>query len=627
MGRFCWNCGKKNKGHTLYCPWCGAKLGNENVRTQKKPESQQETEMPANGILPVRKELLVVIGIAGACAVVALFLLGVQALKQKNERSDTTKAQNWEQMESIYSEDTKKTDQEITDEDDTTITEQEIIDHIGENVFLTLVNAMPDGTIWARAHDLVTKEEYYARVTPYGEVLAEKPKEEVGLIHYVFDEDEGRALVGDESFRIVGLTDNKDYTDEYLYGYDEICDYYGGILVIRKKVDTFEESYYCLGLVNEAGEKMFEISLDKETLKAQYGVNDNGEVDTIDPLNSEKGIYTIKLSYTEYLLIDLKRNKVIPVEDHNNERNSSDGDYTVEGHLVINHDTGEVKKWTNDNKLHICGAVSEHIFPVLKQLDLYHDSVVLMDVNGNELADLGKYDQEPYRIEPFYQGIAFVVWVNQFIGFINAKGDMLCEPHKADLVNWKVFYDSVPFALYVTGKDEYIHLLTPDGNEQVIDSLPADAFDIIEVMYEGRDLLVYLGEHGMAYAEVPDLSGVTDRISTIENGGSADFGTNAPEAADQDSFEDYVLPEASSKYYSYEELNQLSTEELRIGRNEIMARHGRTFRDQVLQDYFNSKPWYEGNFSPDEFDELAESLLNEVEKENIKIIKKVEAER
>ena len=71
----------------------------------------------------------------------------------------------------------------------------------------------------------------------------------------------------------------------------------------------------------------------------------------------------------------------------------------------------------------------------------------------------------------------------------------------------------------------------------------------------------------------------------------------------------------------------LSEWEVRIARNEIMARHGRRFNDQSLQDYFDSCSWYYGTLSPDEFDKNYDSNLNEYEKKNATTIKEYEKEQ
>lgn len=68
-------------------------------------------------------------------------------------------------------------------------------------------------------------------------------------------------------------------------------------------------------------------------------------------------------------------------------------------------------------------------------------------------------------------------------------------------------------------------------------------------------------------------------------------------------------------------MSGLSKEELRLARNEIFARHGRKFDDAQLQSYFESKSWYNGTIDPDDF---SESMLSEIEKKNIELIKKYE---
>ena len=84
------------------------------------------------------------------------------------------------------------------------------------------------------------------------------------------------------------------------------------------------------------------------------------------------------------------------------------------------------------------------------------------------------------------------------------------------------------------------------------------------------------------------------------------------------------FPNSSSVLLTDAEVSGISKDQLRIGRNEILARHGRRFNDQTLQQYFDSKSWYNGTISPDEFDANLDSRLNDVERANIEIIKKYE---
>ena len=81
--------------------------------------------------------------------------------------------------------------------------------------------------------------------------------------------------------------------------------------------------------------------------------------------------------------------------------------------------------------------------------------------------------------------------------------------------------------------------------------------------------------------------------------------------------QDFVIQNSDSCYLTANDLSGLTDYELRLARNEIYARHGRLFNDAQLQNYFNSKSWYTGSISPDDW---KESYLNEYEKANANLI-------
>lgn len=80
---------------------------------------------------------------------------------------------------------------------------------------------------------------------------------------------------------------------------------------------------------------------------------------------------------------------------------------------------------------------------------------------------------------------------------------------------------------------------------------------------------------------------------------------------------EYIFEDSSVRLISEEELWDLSQEELNYARNEIYARYGRRFKDETIQNYFDSKSWYEGTIEPDDFEH---EWLNEIEKENANTI-------
>lgn len=90
---------------------------------------------------------------------------------------------------------------------------------------------------------------------------------------------------------------------------------------------------------------------------------------------------------------------------------------------------------------------------------------------------------------------------------------------------------------------------------------------------------------------------------------------------------DYILPESSSRYYSQEELEALTDEQLYYARNEIYAKLGRKFRSEELNRYFSSKSWYTPLYEPDAFDDLGDSAFNPFELANRNLIVSIENER
>jgi hypothetical protein len=86
---------------------------------------------------------------------------------------------------------------------------------------------------------------------------------------------------------------------------------------------------------------------------------------------------------------------------------------------------------------------------------------------------------------------------------------------------------------------------------------------------------------------------------------------------------EYILPMSRTKLYAKDYLTCLDNNQLWIARNEIFARYGRQFDNGYLQLYFESCSWYEGMGKNGEFDD---SVLNDIEKENLKAIKSAEEE-
>ena len=75
---------------------------------------------------------------------------------------------------------------------------------------------------------------------------------------------------------------------------------------------------------------------------------------------------------------------------------------------------------------------------------------------------------------------------------------------------------------------------------------------------------------------------------------------------------------ASDKYLTLEDVKPYSKDELKIMRNEIFASYGYIFKTEVLKTYFSKMIWYFPTFAN------VDAMLSDIEKENVKLIKKVE---
>lgn len=141
--------------------------------------------------------------------------------------------------------------------------------------------------------------------------------------------------------------------------------------------------------------------------------------------------------------------------------------------------------------------------------------------------------------------------------------------------------------------------------------------------YDGDNAVICINE------DTPERVLVLDWYTVdVYTGEGTDFNGNyidimdPPESSTNSYIDDeYIFPYSNSQYLTDSDLWSMSSEELRIARNEIYARYGRMFKDQGLQNYFNSKSWYTPSVRPEDFNE---QWLNEYEKANAKLIKSFE---
>ena len=86
----------------------------------------------------------------------------------------------------------------------------------------------------------------------------------------------------------------------------------------------------------------------------------------------------------------------------------------------------------------------------------------------------------------------------------------------------------------------------------------------------------------------------------------------------------YVLSASNAKYYSRSELSGMTRQQLFLAERELFARHGGTFTDGDLAQFFNAKSWYTPDSPADNFNE---SLFSDTERVNLLLLRALLMER
>lgn len=157
----------------------------------------------------------------------------------------------------------------------------------------------------------------------------------------------------------------------------------------------------------------------------------------------------------------------------------------------------------------------------------------------------------------------------------------------------------LPFNIIATIDD-------PDGYVNVRSMKSSDS-DVVARVYEGEEFHTYLQKGN--WWQVMTKDGKvgymhTSRIKIKEKAPSSLLDTA-----------EFLCPDSDKHYLTESDLTGKTPWKLTIMRNEIYARHGRPFKREDLQDYFNKKPWY--RVDPN----YTDSRLNEYERKNVVFIK------
>ena len=149
-------------------------------------------------------------------------------------------------------------------------------------------------------------------------------------------------------------------------------------------------------------------------------------------------------------------------------------------------------------------------------------------------------------------------------------------------------------------KDEYKQGNYKQSKELLVQA-SAYGYNLCEsVLYKNIE-----GTLGLSEDDIEDVISENSNINTSFN----------------DAYE-YLISDSDVRYLNKDELSIYNKEELALIRNEIYARHGYIFNQEPFKSYFNQKEWY----IPNSYFKGSDSELNYFEKENVKLIQKLEKE-
>jgi hypothetical protein len=105
-------------------------------------------------------------------------------------------------------------------------------------------------------------------------------------------------------------------------------------------------------------------------------------------------------------------------------------------------------------------------------------------------------------------------------------------------------------------------------------------------------MLASFAEEKQFHVSLPGREG--EVTGTFELAGATEAIREACAACEEGFFlgNDFVFPDSGERLLNKDEVAVLSTNMLRIARNEIFARRGHAFKDPTLDRYFRAKKWY-----------------------------------
>ncbi len=168
--------------------------------------------------------------------------------------------------------------------------------------------------------------------------------------------------------------------------------------------------------------------------------------------------------------------------------------------------------------------------------------------------------------------------------------------YSANVDDLQTILEDIYVSIYQEQQDYYVFRYQTDNLE--------DKSEYREIALQTSDTSAYRGSYTKPYVPETDLSGA--------------FSTSYMN-------KDFILEFSDQRAITEDDLVGMSLAELRIARNELFARHGRQFRDVMLNQWFYSKTWYLDigqKYAPDDFD--SHYALSKLEAANAEVIRNYE---
>lgn len=175
--------------------------------------------------------------------------------------------------------------------------------------------------------------------------------------------------------------------------------------------------------------------------------------------------------------------------------------------------------------------------------------------------------------------------------------------------------DTINSAIANATKAGLVNITTAFDNMFLAQDLDVELIAGLTAQIDGEfdyDAFINLDNYVYEQAEIANLT----ESGIIQPDAQAAF-LEKISGSSEDAFTgDYVFPMSDQVLLTEEDVAPIldDQEKLSIARNEIYARHGRMFDTEWLQEYFNSKPWYEGIYNAADFDQNV--TLSDIETQN-----------